>query len=487
MIMYSKNTIAASFFLIMGIYVVLGQNVKDFSVWGFPEYEDQVFKTSFLTESLRNNSTKDDFKGYFFASSRDWKDIENGFYDKDGVAIRRADSIHFPTLIIRTALTSYYKWEESKDPKALAMFKSQVHWLSENFYECDGKYGFWVFTNYSEAYKLKPGWTSAMSQGMGIGVCLMAYKVTNDERYLKIADMALKGFFVPVDNGGFKRLWNGGLWFEEYPTEEASLTLNGFIFGIAGLYNFYQNTGSPQTKELFDESVETLYNNLDSFRGTFTSYYSKKMPFHFAKDSYHKIHALQLAWLYEITQKPKFKSLSKHFLELHISDFKINKDLDFAKIRNIESNECINCEEYGPSNLIDDRWSWGKYWSAYKNPELVIDFVGKRKVKSVILYGVNPHSIMTGIVFVNGENGEVIHTIEKVSGIEDMSYFKTGKYETYIRKVSIPREITTSKLKLSFNGVSRKKVLALREIQCEISMDEEFEIIQNWIRAKEDL
>lgn len=483
----SYLTIFSWSILFVNIYLSHGQNGKDFSIWNYPQYEDEIFNTSFLSETLRKNLEKEDFKGYFFASNRDWDDVEDGLYDIDGVALRKSDSIYFPTLIIRTALTSYYEWQETDSPKAIEVFKAQINWLSKNFYECEEKYGFWVFTNYSNEYKLPPGWTSVMSQGMGIGVCLMAYNVTKDENYLRIADLALKGFFVPVENGGFKRNLNGKIWFEEYPTINPSITLNGFIFGIAGLYNFYQNSQNEQINSLFNESVRTLEENIEMFSGAFTSYYSMKAPFHFAKDSYHKIHTFQLAWLYEVSQLEKFKVLSQYFLDIHVNKFKINGDLNFTKIKEITSNECINCHEYGPTNLIDDNWSWGKYWSAYKNPELAIQLNEERKVLSIILYGLNLHSIMMGMSIYNDENGELLFMTPEANGLDGISYFKTGKYETYVRKIPFPKAVFLNQVRVTFSGTSREKVIALREIQFEISMDKEFDMIMDWIRTNKNI
>lgn len=201
---------------------------------------------------------------------------------------------------------------------------------------------------------------------------------------------------------------------------------------------------------------------------------------------YHEIHVVQLAWLYEVTQKKSFKEVSKHFLELHISNFKKYPELDFKKIKEISTNGCINCDEYGASNLIDDKWSWGKYWSAYKNPEITIKLFKRKALKSVILYGENLHSIMLPMGFYDAGNGKKTHEVTEVLSLEKLSYFKTGKYETYIRKIIFPTQVHIDSLRISFKETSRKKIVALREVQCEIGMDQEFETIQNWIKQRKD-
>src|SRR5690606_6742152 len=127
-------------------------------------------------------------------------------------------------------------------------------------------------------------------------------------------------------------------WFEEYPAAMPSYTLKRFIFGIAGVYNFYENSNNLHIKYLFDESSTTLLNNLASFNCHFTSYYTKKRPYYFAKDSYHKIHILQLAWMYKVTGEEKYLERSKSFLEIHINKLTLSKDLRFKKIKSITAN-----------------------------------------------------------------------------------------------------------------------------------------------------
>jgi hypothetical protein len=223
---------------------------------------------------------------------------------------------------------------------------------------------------------------------------------------------------------------------------------------------------------------------LNIFVGEFTSYYSKKRPEYFAKDAYHKIHVLQLAWLYAVTGKTQFKKTAQDFLELHISDFKINEALSFSKIKNIEVNDCINCAEYGSTHLFDDRWSWGHFWSAYKNPEVIIRLHEKRQIKNIILFGLNMHSVLMGMTFYNASNKTQILQISQSTTADNVGFIKTGNYETYIRKITLPNKLYSQELKIAFHGANRNNVLALREIQVVFDMEEEIAEIVSWIHEK---
>src|SRR5690606_12085409 len=182
-------------FLIGGLMPLAAQEVDYSTIHEFPVYSDEILNYSFIGDKGLKEINKDfGFKPYFFANEHDWGDIVNGAFDENGVTIRRTDSIYFPTTIIRTALTSYYKYDETGLEKAKEIFLIQMNWLKNNFHKINNDYGFWVFSNRSESYDLNPGWVSAMSQGMGVGACLMAYNLTRDEEYLKIIDLALKAF-----------------------------------------------------------------------------------------------------------------------------------------------------------------------------------------------------------------------------------------------------------------------------------------------------
>lgn len=468
----------------MGLKSLAAQEVDYSAIHEFPDYSDEILNDSFIKrKELKEINNGFDFQPYFFANEHDWEDVLNGVYDENGVAIRKTDSIYFPTTIIRTALTSYYKYDKTGLLKAKEIFLIQMNWLKNNFYKINNNYGFWVFSHRSKPYDLDPGWVSAMSQGMGLGACLMAYNLTGDEEYLKIIDLALKAFYVPVENGGFKRDFNNGLWFEEYPTEVPTYTLNGFIFSIAGLYNFYENTGSKKAKEMFDNASRTLSENLDSFLGNFTSYYSHKISYNYAKDNYHKIHIIQLAWMYVVTGDSRFYNYAKKFLELHVNRVNLSGSLNFRKISSITSNNCINCEEYGTNNLFDDRWSWGKFWSSYKNPELVIKLDKEKIIKSIVLYGVNLESLRFGVEVYDFDNN-LVQKNKATANLGNIDYITTGGYQTYIRKIELENPIKSSLLKLNFLGTNRKKVLALRELQLEVSMDAEMDEIISWIETK---
>ena len=82
-------------FVFFGIGIGCGQNKKLVDLWGFPEYDDDIFDTSFIDEQLKKNLLSNEFTPYFFANENDWKDVLESTYDENGIVIRKSDSVYF--------------------------------------------------------------------------------------------------------------------------------------------------------------------------------------------------------------------------------------------------------------------------------------------------------------------------------------------------------------------------------------------------------
>jgi hypothetical protein len=89
------------------------------------------------------------------------------------------------------------------------------------------------------SYNLPDKWLSAMSQGMGLSVMGIAYKLTKDEKYKEIGDKVVESFNIPLSDGGFVTQWGNHNTYLEYPTKPVKTVLNGFIFCLAGLEHYH--------------------------------------------------------------------------------------------------------------------------------------------------------------------------------------------------------------------------------------------------------
>lgn len=152
---------------------------------------------------------------------------------------------------------------------------------------------------------LRKGWYTAMGQGQAISLLVRAYSVCPRESYRKAAHNALKLLEIPVSEGGLYRTFHGYDFYEEYPTDIPSFTLNGLLFCMIGLYDGWNKFDDEKAKELLDRAFRTLRYMLPFFDDeTITSYDlshitnapREKLRSH----KYHRLHVKLLQSLYSV-------------------------------------------------------------------------------------------------------------------------------------------------------------------------------------------
>jgi len=202
-------------------------------------------------------------------------------------------------------------WDEFQngDVRSKELFLNCANWLVDNAVLRDN-YTVWEYRFPWPDRNLTPPWISGMAQGLGIQVLVRAYNITNNKKYLEIAKSSLQSFFVEVENGGvtYKDPESGGWWYEEYPNPDnhrEDRVLNGFMFALLGIHEYYERTGDEDAKYLFDKGIIELKNHLSDYDTGEWTYYD--LLGNYANIHYHHIHVNLLSQLYEITHEPIFK------------------------------------------------------------------------------------------------------------------------------------------------------------------------------------
>lgn len=207
----------------------------------------------------------------------------------------------------------YYETEYQKGNESCKqLFLNNANYLVNNAIS-HGNYTLWQYNFPWPLYKLPNPWISGMAQGEGIKVLTHAYNMTGDEKYLDAAQLTLNSFYIETKDGGVTYKDENGWWYEEYVTgtEVQPRVLNGMIYSLLGIYDYYELTGSQDAKFLFDQGIVSLKNNLyiyDAGNGTFYDALGCKAPI-----SYHTIHVNQMLQLYEITKDPFFREYYEKF------------------------------------------------------------------------------------------------------------------------------------------------------------------------------
>jgi hypothetical protein len=167
---------------------------------------------------------------------------------------------------------------------------------------------------------MKTPWYSSMAQGQALSLMCRLYEITSDEKY-KIASANFFNSLCKLKANSPKN-WtacvdsNKNLWFEEYPHNIPFHTLNGMIFTIYGIYDYYLMTENKKAEELLQAGLLTIKTNLPRFRNKHrsSSYCLKHL---FIAPSYHKIHVKQLQTLSKLTGD----SIFKRYVKLFKSDY----------------------------------------------------------------------------------------------------------------------------------------------------------------------
>lgn len=406
----------------------------------------------------------------FFFETENLTEIDKINLDENGVPIKENGN-YFPTSVAQLGLKAFNNYKKTGSEEAKQIFLNQAKWAKDNFSD-RGNYGFWVFQDSIPEYHLYKPWTSAIAQGYLVSLCLSAFEITADKEYALIIEKALKGYLIPIKDGGFYRTWgNDEAWYEEYATERPSRVLNGAIFGLAGAYQVYRATGNRLALQIFNAGALTIRNHLSDYYSVYSSRYNlADWKNEGTKEHYHELHILQLLWLYDITGDSEFKKYAKLFLENDLDQYRSRQQYILpSKYASISASNCIDCENHGPQNLNNELWAHGGYWSSYKDSELIIDFGEVRKnIYGLTLYHIN--KISSEIEFdlysfsdVNDKWQLKQKFYPKLIKDKVCAYNITGGSETYIEHFKIYEEINTSKIKLVFK-TDLEHIIAFREI-----------------------
>lgn len=223
-----------------------------------------------------------------------------------------------PTSICHYALGNHELYLRTGEEKHLQAFLRQADWLLENGVR-QGAMLLWLF-DFDNPYdeRIKAPWKSAMVQGEAISVLLRAYQLTGQERYFTAAGQSLKSFYFTIEEGGVVYRKGDFVFLEESVFEPPNHILNGGIFAMLGLYDYYRVTADKDALSLFNEVTSSLSANLHRFDfGFWSKYelmygpeYGHHLPL-LATIGYQFTHIGLVTILYEITGDKRFDEYAK--------------------------------------------------------------------------------------------------------------------------------------------------------------------------------
>lgn len=230
-----------------------------------------------------------------------------------------------PITVAKIATDFYEKFRKQGDEKYREYFLNNVNWIVNNtksFPSGSKNYSVLESNFPLPKFNLQPPFISAMAHGLALPPLYNAFVLTNNKTYLDTARSILNSFYVVTSEGGatIKLPNDRGWWYEEVTGpgayENGSRILNGMMYAVLSIEDYYNHTGDPSAKYLFEHGVKALKNSLDDYdykNGTWSIYSTH--PKQIAPIKYHKVHVRLLDDLYQVTKEDLFKKYSDRWLK----------------------------------------------------------------------------------------------------------------------------------------------------------------------------
>lgn len=279
---------------------------------------DLLYPLKYETNITSCNNGKLDYYYFKFSKSILLKGGSQKFsFDKDGIPLlphylkgESAGKHYYPISIGQFALAEYHEYLSNSSKDSYDSFMKMSNWLLEH----QNSDGYWYSNTDMSKFKLQSPWVSAMAQGRCISVLIRAYGETKDVKYLNACTKAIKTFDPILHPSKMVTVISDSeYFFQEYPGEEDSFVLNGAIFALWGIIDFYKITGDEYALSLFDKGVSGVISKLESYN---LGYWSCYDLYHLVSESstintctahYQNIHIKQMEVMYKLTQRQEFQ------------------------------------------------------------------------------------------------------------------------------------------------------------------------------------
>lgn len=188
-------------------------------------------------------------------------------------------------------------------------FIRAANWLCDHLEQ--NSCAVWIWNHHFDwEYRslLKAPRYSGLAQGQGISLLVRAAHETGEPHYMQAAQRAFGSFLKRIHEGGVTFLNKDAIGFEEYVVDPPTHILNGFIWAIWGVYDYFLVTRDTTARQLFQEAVNTLRRNLPLYDLGFWSLYEQSgtlLPM-IASRFYHRLHIAQLNVMYRLTSDEVF-------------------------------------------------------------------------------------------------------------------------------------------------------------------------------------
>ena len=215
-----------------------------------------------------------------------------------------------PIAISQYGLGNFNLYRKTGNRERLESFLAAADWLVDNLEP--NEYGIKVWMHHFDfEYRdtLKSPWYSGLAQGQGLSVLVRAYELNKEKQYLDAAISAYKAFEKSIDEGGVIAYNKAGhTWIEEYIVHPPTHVLNGLIWALWGVYDYYLATSFHHPKNLYERVIQTIIDHIHQYDLGYWSLYElsgTKLKM-IASPFYHSLHIVQLTVMFRLTEEKLF-------------------------------------------------------------------------------------------------------------------------------------------------------------------------------------
>lgn len=244
--------------------------------------------------------------------------------DDQGVVLsmRPEGAFHSPVRVLVELLSHLGAYRrEGGDAHLDAAVRHAEQLILDAFEDGDAEfYPYWYPWHLHELveFPMTPPWFSAMSQAYAIIGFSRLARLTDNSRYRHHAGRAFNAFLESRQNSS---MWvtdfkdSDYIWFEGYPRNQgdSDRTINIHLYGVFGLYEYFQETGDDRARQLADGGLTTVLHIMDRWRvpGRISTYCLTHGTF---SATYHESHCRQLVYCYNMTANPLWLQLAEAFI-----------------------------------------------------------------------------------------------------------------------------------------------------------------------------
>ena len=226
-----------------------------------------------------------------------------GPFDAEGVPLLDYHGVigqqYNPIAIAQYGLAWFNRYVATGDLAARSVFLRQCDWLSSHLEQNEQGLAVWMH-HFDWEYQgiLTAPWYSGLAQGSGLSALVRAFALTGDGRYQDAAVRAIAACLTPISQGGVQSVdERGDIWLEEYIVDPPSHILNGFMWALWGIRDYWLILRDERAERLFEAGAATIAANLAQFDTGYWSTYdlSRVHRMHLvASPFYHRLHIVQL-------------------------------------------------------------------------------------------------------------------------------------------------------------------------------------------------